>query len=156
MRLEIFLSVLRPLMLVGALVAAVSAQAQANPQHRPTTPAIVVDDAFSTRAIGLDVDIYEDTSTQLSISDVRSAEYAQKFYASTKASTSFGFTSSAYWLRFALRDARSSSQQVQAGALLLTLGFVRSIILICGVLIPRASKCCISVPATTCRPRSGR
>ena len=87
------------------------------------TPPIEVNDAFSERSIGLDLDFLEDKTTQLTLDDVRSAELEKQFLRSTKASASFGFTRSAYWLRFGLHDARSVSQQLQSGPLLLTLGF---------------------------------
>ena len=97
--------------------------AQSANNYRSATPPVMVDDAFRERVIGLDVDILEDPSTTLSIDDVRSDSYANRFFASVKSSTSFGFTRSAYWLRFALQDARSARMQAQSGDLLLTLGF---------------------------------
>ena len=97
--------------------------AQSALQYRTETPPILVNDAFTERAIGLDLDVFEDKSAQLGLEDVRQPGIAKKFYLSSKSSPSFGFTASAYWLRFGLNDARSSSQQLQAGNVLLTMGF---------------------------------
>ena len=114
MRLKINSQWLRLAMLV-CIFYAVGAQAQ--------TPPIVVDKAFAERAIGLDLDVFEDKSAQRTLADIRSPALAQQFTAHTKASPSFGFTNSAYWLRFAVQDQRSPIEQLQAGDLLLTLNF---------------------------------
>jgi signal transduction histidine kinase len=103
--------------LLGSLVA----QAQ-DLQHRLALP-IVLEDGFVERVIGLHVDILEDPSTQLSIDEVRTNSIAGQFTPSQKSSTSFGFTPSAYWLRFTLEDHRSAAQKEQSGDLFLTLGF---------------------------------
>jgi hypothetical protein len=47
-------------------------------------PAIVIDDNFTERAIGLDLAILEDPTAQLTLDDVRSNEYAKKFITSDK------------------------------------------------------------------------
>ena len=112
-------------MVLLVLLLGASAQAQTELENRSETPPMVVDDAFAERVMGWDIDIYEDKTGQFSLDDVRSADVAKQFYRSTKASASFGFTSSAYWLRFSLNDARSASQQVQSGALLMTVGFAQ-------------------------------
>ena len=114
MRLKINSQWLR-LALLACTFFALSAQAQ--------TPPIVVDNAFTERAIGLDLDVFEDKSAQHTLADVRSPALAQQFTAYTKASPSFGFTNSAYWLRFGVQDQRSPIKQLQAGDLLLTLNF---------------------------------
>jgi signal transduction histidine kinase len=100
-----------------------SVLAQGSPNYRAESIPVVVDDAFVERIMGLSVDILEDPTTRLGIDEVRSESYANKFVASQKSSTSFGFTSSAYWLRFALHDQRSPEMQASSGNLLLTLGF---------------------------------
>ncbi len=104
-------------MLVGSVVA----QARAT-QHGFASP-IVLEDAFSERVIGLHVDILEDPGTQLGIDDVREEPVASQFSPSQKSSTSFGFTRSAYWLRFTLEDRRSITKKQADGDLFLTLGF---------------------------------
>ena len=54
----------------------------------------------------LNLAIFEDTTAQLDVDQVRSAEVATQFAPSTKASPSFGYTPSAYWARFTLNDLR--------------------------------------------------
>jgi signal transduction histidine kinase len=88
-----------------------------------TQPAIVIDDQFTERAIGLDLAILEDPTAQLSLDDVRSATYASQFTPSTKENPGFGFTKSAYWARFTLEDARSSGRPSSDLPLALTLAF---------------------------------
>lgn len=103
------------------LTACLSALAQSSPQVLASP--IVLDDAFSEQVIGLHVDIFEDPSTHLNIDAVRDTAIASQFYSSQKSSTSFGFTRSAYWLRFVLDDRRSVEAQQSGRSLLLTLGF---------------------------------
>ena len=78
---------------------------------RAETPPILVDDAFQARGIGLDLDLLEDPTGALTITDVRSPEHAARFSPSTNAAPNFGFTKSAYWARFSLRDARDRSRR---------------------------------------------
>ena len=73
-------------------------------------PAIVIDDQFTQRAIGLDIDIYEDKTAQLSLEDIRSPEVSDKFISSTNENPNFHYTNSAYWARFSLLDNRSSEK----------------------------------------------
>ena len=75
-----------------------------------TPAAIVIDDHFTERAIGLDLVILEDPTAQLTLDDVRSVEYAKQFTPSTKQNPSFGYTKSAYWARFTLEDTRSPNR----------------------------------------------
>ena len=84
---------------------------------------IVVDDQFTARTIGLDIDIYEDKTAQRTLDDVRSAEVSVQFTPSTQKNPTFGFTHSPYWVRFELDDSRNHST-FQAGLpLYLTLAF---------------------------------
>ena len=86
-------------------------------------PAIVIDDQFTERAIGLDLSIYEDKTTQFTLQDIRRAEIATQFSPSTKLNPSFGYTKSAYWARFTLEDARSPSSPYANWPLMLTLAY---------------------------------
>ncbi len=76
---------------------------------RAETPPIALDDAFQER--GLDLDLLDDPTAALTIADVRSPEHAARFSPSTTAAPNFGFTKSAYWARFSLRDARDRSRR---------------------------------------------
>ena len=86
-------------------------------------PAIVIDDQFTERTIGLNLSILEDPTAQLTLQDVRGTELANQFTPSTKENPGFGFTKSAYWARFTLEDARSSGRPSSALPLVLTLAF---------------------------------
>jgi signal transduction histidine kinase len=78
-------------------------------QNRPTP--VQITDGFTEQNIGLHLSILEDTSRKLTLEDVRSTEVAKQFSASTKASPSFGYTNSAYWMTFSLEDVRSDTTQ---------------------------------------------
>ncbi len=89
-------------------------------------PAIVIDDQFTERTIGLNLSLLEDPTAQLTLQDIRRAEFANKFTRSTKPNPSFGFTQSAYWARFILDDARSSSRPHADLPLMLTLAYAQT------------------------------
>jgi hypothetical protein len=84
-------------------------------------PAIVIDEHFTERSIGLDLSILEDSTAQLTLQDIRSAEYSNQFTPSTKPNPSFGYTQSAYWVRFTLNDIRNPSRPYADLPLMLTL-----------------------------------
>ena len=86
-------------------------------------PAIVIDDHFTERTIGLNLSILEDPTAQLTLQDVRGTELANQFTPSTKPNPSFGYTKSAYWARFTLDDTRSPSQPYANWPLMLTLAY---------------------------------
>ena len=90
-------------------------------QTRPATQAIAIDTAFTEAAIGLHLDVYEDKSGALRIADVQQAAQAAQFKASTKLNPSYGYSLSAFWVRFTLKDQRSVWEQNAAGSLYLTL-----------------------------------
>ena len=89
-------------------------------------PAIVIDDQFTERTIGLDLSILEDPTAQLTLQDIRSAEFANQFTPSTKPNPSFGYTKSAYWARFTLDDTRSPNQPYVDWPLMLTLAYAQT------------------------------
>src|SRR5215510_15760037 len=53
-------------------------------------------------SLGMRMDILEDTSQQWTIHDIVSEPIAARFTPSRAQSPGFGFTSSAYWVRFAV------------------------------------------------------
>lgn len=122
--MNFFKTFIRYLVLLMGLSCGAS-YGQTDLQHRADTPPINVDASFVERAIGFDLDVYQDKTAQLDWEGVKSSEVAAQFYKSNKASPSFGFTKSVYWLRFGLNDTRSTSQQLQAGPMYLTLGFAQ-------------------------------
>jgi signal transduction histidine kinase len=91
-----------------------------------TQPAIVIDDQFTERTIGLDLSFLEDPTAKLTLQDVRGAELANQFTPSTKPNPSFGFTKSAYWARFALEDTRNINHAHSDLPLILTLAYAQT------------------------------
>ncbi len=55
-------------------------------------------------AIGLSIDVLEDIDGELTIDDVSSKAYDSEFIASDKIRPGYGFTNSAYWVRFNVLD----------------------------------------------------
>jgi signal transduction histidine kinase len=86
-------------------------------------PPIVVDDQFTERAIGLDLSILEDPTTQLTLEDVRSNEYSSQFRLSNNQTPSYGYTKSVYWSQFSINDQRSHDFSVKNNHLYLVLAF---------------------------------
>lgn len=58
------------------------------------------------------VDVFEDPDGQLTLSDIRSNKIASQFRHSAQGFTSFGFTHSAYWFRFDVRNPSSESRHM--------------------------------------------
>ena len=92
-------------------------------QAQNTSPKpIEITTEFTERNIGLDLNILEDPTAQLTLEDIRSDEYASQFTPSTIITPNFGFTKSAYWARLTLDDTRSQSPHADL-PLNLTLAF---------------------------------
>ena len=111
--------ILQSFILVG-LFLGVSAYAQSPPQVGYAPP-VFVDDAFNQQAIGLSLDLFEDKNAKLTLDEIRSRQVAQQFKPSTQAIPNFGYTSSAHWARFVLRDERGSIRHTSGTTLYLTL-----------------------------------
>jgi signal transduction histidine kinase len=73
----------------------------------PTDILILTDDQ-AEYPIGLHMDILEDKEKQWSIEDVTSPDIAAQFVPSSEEAPGFGFTDSAYWIRFRVRNEASS------------------------------------------------
>jgi two-component system, NtrC family, sensor kinase len=84
---------------------------------------IEITSEFTERVIGLDLEVYEDKSSELSIEDIISPKYASRFNPSLYANASYGYTNSTWWLRFRLSDTRPTMDQIKAGPLQLTLAY---------------------------------
>jgi signal transduction histidine kinase len=104
--------------LLFLVCGSINLQVHANP--------ITIDSGFTKRTIGLDIAIFEDKTAQLGIDEVRSNEFSEQFVQSTKADPSFGYTPSNYWARFSLLDTRSTTEQLLAGPLYLTLAYAQT------------------------------
>lgn len=57
--------------------------------------------------VDLYLEIFEDPTRQLSVNDVRSLQYSSQFKTNTEKSPNFGFTRSAYWVRFNINNESS-------------------------------------------------
>jgi signal transduction histidine kinase/CheY-like chemotaxis protein len=103
------LSILTGLFLLVTLIRPDSLQAQA--------PVIVLTDEQSEYPLGLYLEILEDPTGQLTIEDIVSSEYSDQFKPSQKSVPNLGFTDSAYWVRFQVRnEARDITQwQLEIG-----------------------------------------
>jgi signal transduction histidine kinase len=69
---------------------------------------IVLEDSQAQYNIGLQMEILEDKEKQWTIEDVTSLEVAAQFVPSLEESPGFGFTDSAYWIRFQVRNEASA------------------------------------------------
>ena len=88
--------------------------------------AIVLDKHFTERTIGLDLSIFEDKTTQRTLADIRSAEFATQFTPSTQKNPSFGYTQSAYWARWTLNDVHTPSPLQAVVPWYLTLAYAQT------------------------------
>jgi signal transduction histidine kinase/FixJ family two-component response regulator len=86
-----------------------------------STKPLNITDENGVYPIGLHADILKDTNQQWDIHDVTSSDIAQHFIPSRDESPGFGFTSSAYWLRFTLQNdlRRTSLFYIEVGYSLL-------------------------------------
>ncbi len=69
-------------------------------------PPVVITPEQESYPLGLHLDYLEDKQKTLTISDVASEEMETRFTRSTSATPGFGFTSSAYWLRFTIINSQ--------------------------------------------------
>jgi hypothetical protein len=72
------------------------------------TKVLILTDERSEYPIGLQMEILEDKGKQWSIEDITSPDIASNFVPSFHESPGFGFTDSAYWIRFRVRNEASS------------------------------------------------
>ena len=62
-------------------------------------------------ALGLYMDILEDFDRKLTINDITSGRYEHRFVPSRKPAPGFGFTSSAFWFRFTVKNQGSQAEK---------------------------------------------
>ena len=78
-----------------------------------TDVAIVLTDGQDEYPIGLNLEILEDKEKQWTIEDVTSPAIANQFVPSQESAPGFGFTDSAYWVRFHVQnEAREEADWV--------------------------------------------
>ena len=78
---------------------------------------------FNESKIGKSIDLFEDSSAQLTIQQILSPEISSRFVASTQDTPNFGYTDSAIWIRFRLDDRRYPSFNASYDPLYLVLAF---------------------------------
>ncbi len=88
--------------LMVTLVLTITALAQTN--DPPAPEPLILTDKQGKYPLGLHMEILEDPTGNLTIQDVSSAAYADRFVPSESDAPNFGFTNSAYWVRFRLRN----------------------------------------------------
>jgi hypothetical protein len=89
------------LVLISMLALWMPALAQGGDGDNPP-PLILSDDQTMVR-LGRYMQILEDPTGELTIQDVSSSEYSNKYIASKVEAPNFGYSSSTYWVRFQLR-----------------------------------------------------
>jgi two-component system, sensor histidine kinase LadS len=98
------------LLLAGVCLACVAAHAQEPSRQVARGPAFVLtQDALAGSPIGSFSDVLEDPSGSLTLTDVQEAPHAQRFQRSREPMLGFGFTKSAYWLRFQVQNPAAST-----------------------------------------------
>lgn len=70
----------------------------------PVHAAVILNDTSTTYPLGLELDILEDPGSTLTIDDVVSSEYNERFIKSRVKVPNYGFTNSAYWVRVKIRN----------------------------------------------------
>jgi signal transduction histidine kinase/DNA-binding response OmpR family regulator len=72
---------------------------------------VVLTDAQDKYPLGLYLEILEDPTAELTIKDVTSPAYAAQFVPSLEENPNFGFTESAIWVRFRLRNETTQTDE---------------------------------------------
>jgi PAS domain S-box-containing protein len=93
--------------LMVTLVLTITALAQTS--DPPAPELLILTDDQGEYPLGLHMEILEDPTGKLTIQDVSSAAYADRFVLSESVSPNFGFTNSAYWVRFRLHNESQST-----------------------------------------------
>lgn len=81
----------------------------------PVHAAVVLEDESATYPIGMILEILEDPSATLKIEDVVSQKYSDRFVKSHAKVPNYGFTDSAYWVRFKLRNEVACQWIIETG-----------------------------------------
>jgi hypothetical protein len=75
------------------------------------TDILILTDDKELYSVGLYMDILEDFDRKLAIDDIVSGRHDHKFVPSDRSAPGFGFTSSAYWFRFIIKNETSASKK---------------------------------------------
>lgn len=105
-------------MLAGLLLCLLAPCAQAG-------PVLMLSDTFQRAALGEYVEYLEDSGHDLSLDDVRSPAFADRFTTSTHSALQLGFTRSAYWLRFSIHNPDMAARQLILDLRSASLGNIR-------------------------------
>jgi hypothetical protein len=90
------------LVLITILVMRVPALAQNDDPNLPTP--LILNDEQGEYKLGRYLQILEDPAGNLTIQEVSSPSYSEKFTASAEETPTFGYSSSTYWVRFHLKN----------------------------------------------------
>ncbi|MCU0663602.1 MAG: ATP-binding protein [Myxococcota bacterium] len=82
------------------------------PRAASAAEPIVLDDNLKTSVLGKELDILEDPTTKLTVEDVTLGPQASEFRVNEKAKPNFGFTKSAFWVRFSLQNNKDVPQDI--------------------------------------------
>jgi len=86
-------------------------KAQGGADNPPPPPPVVLTDEQGQYPLGLYLELLSDPTRQLTIEEVTSPDYEAQFVASREEVPNFGYTTSAIWRRFRIRnEARQKSQ----------------------------------------------
>lgn len=81
-----------------------------SPVHARTDP-LLLTESQGYYPLGFHLDILEDKSQQLTITEVSSPQYAADFIKSNSPIPNLGYSRSSYWVRFRVKDISKSTQQ---------------------------------------------
>ncbi len=100
-------------LILPALMPPTVAHAQDNNDPKQALQTVILTDEKGEYPLGLHLEILEDPSSKLTIEDVTSPEYSQQFAQNQKTTPNFGYTQSAYWVRFRVRNEASKTSKWQ-------------------------------------------
>jgi signal transduction histidine kinase len=88
---------------------------------------IMVNNDFTSKSIGGDVEVFEDKSGGIEITGVLNTPYVQNQFVSMKSETpNFGYTDSSFWARINLNDSRKSTFSGYVEPLYLKYGYAQT------------------------------
>src|SRR5262245_7425433 len=97
------------LLLIFLMIYTSSAPLEAQKKAFQTSNLVILTDGQGEYPLGLHLEILEDASGQLTIEQVASPEYEGQFIPSQKDVPNFGYTQSAIWVRFRVRNETSQT-----------------------------------------------
>jgi signal transduction histidine kinase/PAS domain-containing protein len=103
MRKLTFASLVVVVLVLAGPALSMLATAQGSDTAESISPVVLTDDR-GRYPLGLHLELLEDSDGQLTIEQVSSPEYDAQFVSSQEKAPNFGYTDSAYWVRFAARN----------------------------------------------------